>query len=107
MTTDHVMFAKKKAKCSVVVWGFTYLLLFPFLSLCYAPMVRFNSVNPFLLDNIIGIIDLCPIFAMPLTVFLMWYSYSKAYYHIVRICWVVPIFFFVVALLFNIVLALL
>lgn len=99
---DITLFAQKKAKCSIIVWGLTYLFLFPFLFFFFAPFVGVNSINVSFVNKLFGFIDLLPIFALPLSFFLMWLSYSKAYYKIVRICWIIPILFFVLALLLHI-----
>lgn len=96
--------AEKKAKCSMIVWGLTYLFLFPFLFFFFAPFVGANSINASFINKLIGFMDLLPIFAMPLSLFLMWFSYSKAYYKVVRLCWVAPILFFALALLMHMVL---
>lgn len=105
MTVDHAAFAQKKAKCSMTVWGFAYLFLFPFLFVFFAPFVGVNSIHSSFTDKFLGFIDLFPIFAMPLSLFLMWLSYSKAYYKIVRLCQIIPILFFALALLVHVILA--
>jgi hypothetical protein len=58
------------------------------------------------MNKLIGFIDLLPIFAMPLSFFLMWFSYSKTYYSITCLCWVIPIFFFALALMTHVILEL-
>lgn len=102
---DTTSLAKKKAKCSMIVWGLTYLFLFPFLFFFFAPFVGANSINTTFTHKLLSFIDLLPIFAMPLSFFLMWFSYSKTYYNITRLCWVIPIFFFALALLVHVILA--
>jgi hypothetical protein len=96
---------QKKAKCSMIVWGLTYLFLFPFLFFFFASFVGANSINASLTKKLIGFITLLPIFAMPLSFFLMWFSYSKAYYKVVRLCWIIPILFFALVLLVHVTLA--
>jgi len=96
---DMTSFAQKKAKCSMIVWGLTYLFLFPFLFFFFAPFVGANLINATFMNKLIGFINLLPIFAMPLSFFLMCFSYSKTYYNITRLCWVIPIFFFALALM--------
>ncbi len=88
-----------------IVWGLTYLFLFPFLFFFFAPFVGANSINATFKNKLLGFIDLLPIFAMPLSFFLMWFSYSKTYYSITRLCWGIPIFFFALALLVHVILA--
>ncbi len=102
---DTTSLAQKKAKCSMIVWGLTYLFLFPFLFFFFAPFVGANSINATFTHKLLGFIDLLPIFAMPLSFFLMWFSYSKTYYSITRLCWGIPIFFFALALLVHVILA--
>lgn len=97
-------FAQRKAKCSMIVWGLTYLFLFPFLFFFFAPFVGTHSINASFMNKLIGLIDLLPIFTMPLSLFLMWISYSKKHYKIVRFCWVIPILFFTATLLMHVIL---
>lgn len=106
ITDDTTSLAQKKAKCSMMVWGFTYLLLFPFLFFFIAPFVGVNSPSASFTKKLIGFITLLPIFAMPLSFFLMYFGYSRAYYKTVRLCWVMPILFFALVLLMHIILAL-
>ena len=102
---DTTSLAQKKAKCSMIVWGCTYLFLFPFLFFFFVPFVGANSINATFTHKLFGFIDLFPIFAMPLSFFLMWFSYSKTCYSITRLCWGIPIFFFALALLLHVILA--
>jgi len=101
---DITSLAQKKAKCSMIVWGFTYIFLFPFLFFFFAPFVGVNSTNASFTKKLIGFIALLPIFAMPLSFFLMWFSYSRAYYKVVRLCWMIPIFCFALVLLMHVIL---
>lgn len=105
MVTNQAILAQKKAKCSIVVWGFTYLFLFPFLFFFFSPLLELNPINSPSTNRFLGFIDLFPIFAMPLSLLLMWFSYSKGYYKIVRLYWVIPILFFALTLLANVILA--
>ncbi len=100
ITEETISFAQKKAKCSMIVWGFTYLFLFPFLFFFFVPFIRATSMN-----KLLSFINLLPIFAIPLSFFLMWFCYSKTYYGLTRLCWVIPIIFFALALLLHILLA--
>lgn len=104
MITDQAMSAQKKAKCTMIVWGLTYLFLFPFLFFFFAPFVGANSINVSFAKKLIGFITLLPIFAMPLSFFFMCFSYSRAYYKVVRLCWVIPIFCFALVLLMHVIL---
>ena len=104
MTADHATLAQKKAKCSMIVWGFTYLFLFPFLFFFFAPFVGVNSIHPSFTSKCLSFTDLLPIFAMPLNLLLMWFSYSKTCYKITRLCWVIPVLFFALALLMHVIL---
>lgn len=103
MITDQAMSAQKKAKCTMIVWGLTYLFLFPFLFFFFAPFVGANSINASVAKKLIGFITLLPIFAMPLSFFLMCFCYSRAYYKVVRLCWVIPIVCFVLVLLMHVI----
>ena len=102
---DTTSLAQKKAKCSMIVWGLTYLFLFPFLFFFFAPFVGAHSINAPLMNKLIDFIDLLPIFAMPLSFFLMWFSYSKTYYSATRLCWIIPIFFFSLTLMTHVMLS--
>lgn len=96
--------SQKKAKCSMIVWGITYLFLFPFLFFRLGLFFVLNIFNGSLLNTLIGFVSISPIIAMPLAFLLMWYSYSKSYFKVTRLCWTIPIFFFVFALLTHIIL---
>src|SRR5262245_21938942 len=102
MTTD-ITKIQKKAKCSMIVWTLAYLFLFPFLFFIFAPIIGIFYANQSLLIRFLSIMDILPILSMPLSSFLMWYSYSKSYYYITRICWLIPLFLFAVTLLLHIV----
>lgn len=104
VTEDTTSFVKKKAQCSMVVWGGTYVFLFPVMFLLFAPFATGSSTDASFREKLIGFITLLPIFAMPISFFLMCFSYSKAYYKVTRLCWMVPIFFFALVLLVHIVL---
>src|SRR5262249_13071874 len=104
MTIDHTTLTQKKAKCSMIVWAFTYLLLFPSLFFFFVPFARISSINSSFTSKFLSFVDLLPIFAMPLSLFLMWLSYSKAYYNITRLCWVIPILFFALVLMMHVIL---
>lgn len=104
MITDQAMSAQKKAKCTMIVWGLTYLFLFPFLFFFFAPFVGANSINASFAKKLIGFITLLPIFAMPASFCLMWFSYSRACYKVVRLCWMIPILFFALVLLMHMIL---
>jgi hypothetical protein len=101
---DTIALVQKKAKCSMIVWGLSYLFLFPFLFYFFAPFVGLNSSNTSFMNKLIGFIDLLPIFGMPLSLFLMWLSYSKTYYNITRLCWIIPILLFALALMIHVIL---
>jgi hypothetical protein len=105
MTEDTTSLAKKKAKCSLIVWCPTYLFLFLFLFFFFAPFVGINSINAPFTKKLIGFITLLPIFAMPLSFILMCFNYLRGYYKVVRFCWMIPILFFALALLVHIILA--
>lgn len=98
MAEDTTSFAQKKAKCSLIVWGFTYLFLFSFLFFFFVPFFIVNSSNATFMNKLLGVMDLFPIFAMPFSFFLMVFSYSKKYYIVARFCWITPISFFALAL---------
>ena|SRR5579864_7191064 len=103
MTDKNPIFAQKKAKCSMIVWSLAYLFLFPFLFFFFAPFVGANSIDATFVNKLLGFIDLLPIFTMPLSFFLMCFTYSKAYYNITRLCWIIPIFFFALALIAHVI----
>ena len=102
MTTPSTN-AQKKAKCSIIVWSITYLLIFPFLFFLFAPFVAVSSSQSYL-NKFFSFIDILPILLMPFSLFLMWFCYSRAYYKMARFGWIIPIFLFALALLFHIVL---
>ncbi len=106
ITEDRTSPAQKKAKCTMIVWGLTYLFLFPFLFFFFAPFVGVNSINASFTKKLIVFITLLPIFAMPLSFFLMYFSYSRAYYKVVRFYWMIPVLFFALVLLVHFILAL-
>jgi hypothetical protein len=103
ITEEMTSLAQKKAKCSMIVWGLTYLFLFPFLFFFLVPFIGANSINATFMNKLLSFIDFLPIFAMPLSFFLMCFSYSKTYYKIVRLCWLIPIFFFALALVIHVI----
>jgi hypothetical protein len=101
MKADLAMLNRKKAKYSMIVWSLTYLFLFPFLFFFFAPFMKINSINSTCTGKILGPVGLFPIFSMPLSLFLMWFSYSKGCYSITRLCWIIPILFFICSLLMH------
>ena len=101
-TEDRASPVQKKAKCTMIVWGLTYLFLFPFLLFFFAPFGGVNSTNTSCAKKLIGFITLLPIFAMPVSFFVTWFSYSRAYYEVVRLCWMIPILLFALVLLVHI-----
>jgi hypothetical protein len=108
---------KRKAKICAVAWTIIYVLLLPLLSY-FALLSAMIFDNPHLsipkglsiiftislMNKLVGFIDLLPIFAMPLSLLLMCFNYSKTHYNITRLCWVIPIFFFALALMTHIML---
>ena len=101
---DIASLAQRKAKCSMIIWGLAYLFLFPFLFFFFAPFVGAHSINASFMNKLTDLIDLLPIFTMPLSLLLMWISYSKKHYKIVRFCWVVPVLFYAATLLMHVIL---
>ena len=103
ITEDRTLPAQKKAKCTMIVWGLTYLFLFPFLFFFFAPFVGVNSINTSFSKKLIGFITLLPIFEIPVSFFVMWFSYSRDYYKVVRFCWMIPLLFFALVLLVHVI----
>lgn len=87
----------------MIVWSFTYLLLFSLVFFFFVPFIRVQS-SPAFLSRFFGVVDVLPILSMPLSLFLMWFSYSRAYYKVTRFCWITPLFLFALALVLHIVL---
>ncbi len=104
MTVDCSKLMQKQAKCSMIVWGLAYLFLFPFLFFIFGPFWDSFSTRSSSIYKLLALLDLLPLFAIPFSLFLMWFSYSKTYYKITRLCWIIPILFFALALLMHIVL---
>jgi hypothetical protein len=98
MTINSDSLAQKRAECSMAVWSLTYLYLFIVLSFVFgssfgSDLGRQNAMGQFL-----GLVALSPIFIILPSLGLMWFSYLKGYYRITRICWMIPIFFFALAI---------
>jgi len=82
------MILRKKAICSLIIWGITYTCLFSFLIYKDAfPAWHdidswkelIGSVNPFL-----------PLLMLPISVFIMLTSYFAKCYTLTRYAWILP-----------------
>jgi hypothetical protein len=98
MKDNDITLAQKKAKSSMIVWFFAYLFLFPFLFFFFAPFIGFQLTDVSSTNKLLSFIDLSPILSMPLSLLLMWFSYSKSRYKITRLCWIIPLLLFALAL---------
>jgi uncharacterized membrane protein len=98
MTAQPETFMRKKAKCSMIVWSLTYLVLSPFW-FCIGLSTGLNSIHLLPNDKWLFFANLLIVLAVPLSLFLMWFSYAKGYYEMTRVCWLMPSVFLTLALL--------
>jgi hypothetical protein len=93
--------AQKKARCSVAVWSLTYLFLFLLFGFMIASSIKYGFASKPFTEKFHFFVSTSPVLAMPLSLGLMWFAYSKGYYRIIHICCAIPIFFFVLSLLID------